>query len=147
VWHPFCSKCFSNAREQNGCFSNARKQNGCHAPLIGDYSITSKSTRASKYDVALERYRTYIHTYILYIHIRKHTYCTYIHAYIHMYIKKFCAQSAVGEVKVGINIISVALEMIINFLRQSISMSSSEIWDKNHSCCIGNGKFHSAQLA
>jgi len=39
------------------CFSNAREQNGCHAPLIGDYSITSKSTRASECDVALERYR------------------------------------------------------------------------------------------
>ena len=24
------------------------------------------------------------------------------------------------------------------------SMGSSEIWDKYHSCCIGNGKFHSA---
>ena len=23
-------------------------------------------------------------------------------------------------------------------------MGSSEIWDKYHSCCIGNGKFHSA---
>ena len=24
------------------------------------------------------------------------------------------------------------------------SMGSSEIWDKYHSCCIGNGKFHLA---
>ena len=23
-------------------------------------------------------------------------------------------------------------------------MGSSEIWDKYHECCIGNGKFHSA---
>jgi len=36
-----------------------RKNNEYHAPFPGDYSITSKSTRASECDVALERYRRY----------------------------------------------------------------------------------------
>ena len=27
----------------------------------------------------------------------------------------------------------------------SNSMGSSEIWDKYHECCIGNGKFHEAK--
>jgi len=38
------------------CFSNTCKQNGCHTQLVGDYSITSKLTRASECDVVLERY-------------------------------------------------------------------------------------------
>ena len=33
-----------------------------------------------------------------------------------------------------------------NYIRTSNSMGSSEIWDKYHECCIGNGdKFHEAK--
>jgi len=40
------------------CFNNTCKQNGCNAPLIDNYSITSKSTCACECDVALGLYRT-----------------------------------------------------------------------------------------
>ena len=34
--------------------------------------------------------------------------------------------------------------LVFCYISTSNSMGSSEIWDKYHSCCIGNGKFHSA---
>ena len=67
-------------------------------------------------------------------------------------------------VKFGINTTSVVLEMVIfthirmlyisiatyaicsaghHYFCTSNSMGSSEIWDKYHECCIGNGKFDS----
>jgi len=63
VWHPFCSR----ALLKHFVHEHARKKNGCHAPLFRDYSITSKSTRASECDVALERYCTYQSYWLLYI--------------------------------------------------------------------------------
>ena len=37
---------------------NTRERNGCHAPLLSDYSSTSKCLLVRECDVALEWYRT-----------------------------------------------------------------------------------------
>ena len=43
-------------------------------------------------------------------------------------------------------LIVMALRCSINAISTSNSMGSSEIWDKYHECCIGNGdKFHEAK--
>jgi len=57
------------------CFSNTCEQNGCHAPLIGDYSITSKSTCASECNVVLEQYIPYIHQYVAWCKVESKHLC------------------------------------------------------------------------
>ena len=69
-------------------WENTHEQNGCHAPLISDYSSTSKHLLAHECDVALERYVPYIPTIaVLYTRLKKglkcilsaHVSCFYLH--------------------------------------------------------------------
>ena len=82
---------------------NTREQNGCHAPLLSDYSSTSKSLLARKCEVALERYRT---TYYL-IHFSKGklNVAWYINLY-KSYTQLFFSSSSKGslEFKRGISL-------------------------------------------
>ena len=81
AWYQLLLRvCFYPARNR----VNTREWNWCHTSLIGDYPITSKSTRLNKCDIVLEWYCT-VQTFTLVLPLHSSdliTWCLRTYTYI-----------------------------------------------------------------